>query len=146
MHCIEPIPKIGNKNSQKRNCAATVQFPHSCVCERLIQYTVFPRSICIFYCRKYDDRSWEYIKFAQRHMNAEIGTEAVEFPVCHLISLMFHAFIFILKPASLCRRTLESNTGLEHTLPFKKRANRYDYISSPILFVFRKHHMGSKQI
>jgi hypothetical protein len=32
------IPKIGNKYSQKRNCAARPQsqFPHSCVCERFI--------------------------------------------------------------------------------------------------------------
>ncbi len=30
----EPTPKIWNKYSQKRNCAA--RFPHSCVCERFI--------------------------------------------------------------------------------------------------------------
>jgi hypothetical protein len=36
-HYKEPIPKIGNKFSQKRNCEVTVpKFPHSCVCERLI--------------------------------------------------------------------------------------------------------------
>jgi hypothetical protein len=33
LHCQEPIPKIRNKYSQKRNCSATAQFLHSCVCE-----------------------------------------------------------------------------------------------------------------
>jgi hypothetical protein len=35
--CKEPIPKIRNKYSQKRNCAGPQsQFPHSWVCERFI--------------------------------------------------------------------------------------------------------------
>jgi len=56
-HCKEPLPKIRNKYSQKRNCAAMQsQFPPSCVCERFI-YSI--RSICLFCCRKYGDRAWD---------------------------------------------------------------------------------------
>ncbi len=37
------------------------QFPHSCVCERII----FPRWVCLFCWRKYVDRSCEYINRSQ---------------------------------------------------------------------------------
>jgi hypothetical protein len=38
-HRKETIPKIQNKYSQKRNCMATPsQYPHSCVCERFINF------------------------------------------------------------------------------------------------------------
>ncbi len=41
-HCKDTIPKIRDKSSQKRSCAASVyQFPPSCVCERFI--LIFPR-------------------------------------------------------------------------------------------------------
>ncbi len=46
------------------NFAATV--PISTFMCRLAIY-VFPRSICLFCCRKYMDRSWEYINRSQTH-------------------------------------------------------------------------------
>jgi hypothetical protein len=37
VHCKDSIPKIRNKYSQKRNCAAIQsQFQHSCFCERFM--------------------------------------------------------------------------------------------------------------
>ncbi len=70
------MPKIQNKYSQKKNCAATVPIS-TFMC--LWAIYIFPRSICLFFCRKYVDRSWEHI-IAHRHMNVEIWTEAAQFP------------------------------------------------------------------
>ncbi len=47
--CKETIPKIRNKYFQKRNCTASVQFPHSFVCER---YVYSQDRVCLFCCRK----------------------------------------------------------------------------------------------
>jgi hypothetical protein len=55
-----------------------------------LQY-IFPRSICLFCCRKYVDQSWEYINPSQTHMNVEIGTEAVQFPEKEYINGIFIA-------------------------------------------------------
>ncbi len=63
-HCKEPIPKIRNKHSQKRSCTATVLIS-TFMCRWAIY--IFPRSICLFFCRKYVDRSWEYINNSQKH-------------------------------------------------------------------------------
>ncbi len=66
LHCKEPIPKmkIRNKYTQNRNCAATVQIS-TLIC--LWAIYIFPRSICLFCCRKYVDRSCENINRPQTH-------------------------------------------------------------------------------
>ncbi len=48
-HCKEPIPKIRNKYSQKRSCAAPVPIS-TVMC--LWTFCIFPRSICLLCCRK----------------------------------------------------------------------------------------------
>jgi hypothetical protein len=83
-----PIPKIRNKYSQKRNCVATVPI-YTFMC--LWAICIFLRSICLLCCRKYVDRSWEYINIAHRHMNVEIGTEAALFLEKEYISGIFVA-------------------------------------------------------
>jgi hypothetical protein len=72
--CKEPIPKIENKYSQKRNCVATVPVS-TFMC--LWAIYIFPRLICLFGCRKYVDRSSEYINRSQTH---ECGNESTQFP------------------------------------------------------------------
>jgi hypothetical protein len=42
-HCKEPIPKIRNKYSQKRNCAAQSQFLHSFQCGNWDRGRTIPR-------------------------------------------------------------------------------------------------------
>ncbi len=64
LHCKEPIPKIGNKYSQKRNSGTTVSIS-TFMC--LWAIYIFPRSICLFCRRKYVGRSWEYINRSQKH-------------------------------------------------------------------------------
>jgi hypothetical protein len=51
---------------------------------------IFTRSICLFCCRKYVDRSWEYIKCSQTHECGN-GTEAAQFPKKEHINRIFVA-------------------------------------------------------
>ncbi len=86
-NCKDTIPKIRNKYSQKRNCAATVPISTFMF---LCAIYIFQRSICLFCCRKYVDRSWEYINRSQTH---ECGnwTEAAQFPEKECINGIFIA-------------------------------------------------------
>jgi len=49
MHCKDTKPKIWNKCSQERNCAATVQIPTFMF---LWAIYIFPRSALLFSCRR----------------------------------------------------------------------------------------------
>jgi hypothetical protein len=49
---------------RKENCAATIPIS-TCMC--LWAIFIFPPSICLFCCRIYVDRSWEYINRSQTH-------------------------------------------------------------------------------
>ncbi len=62
-------------DSFSANCAASVLIS-TFMC--LWSIYIFPRSIWLFCCRKYVDRSWEYI-IVHRHMNVEIWTVAGQF-------------------------------------------------------------------
>ncbi len=56
---------------------------------------IFPRLTgCLFCCRKYVDRSWEYINPSQTHVNVEIWTEAAQFPEKEYINGIFVAVPF----------------------------------------------------
>jgi hypothetical protein len=64
-HDKEPIPKIWNKYSQKRNCAG--HSPNFHIHVSVSDIYIFPQSICLFCCRKSVDQSWEYVNRSQTH-------------------------------------------------------------------------------
>ncbi len=64
VHCKEPISKIRDKYSQKRNCAAKIPIFHIYVSVGIYKFSL---SICLSCCRKYVDQSREYINRSQTH-------------------------------------------------------------------------------
>ncbi len=89
VHCKEPIPKIWNKYSQKRNCAAT-DIPnlqiHVSVSDLHIPTIDLP-----FLLQEICGRIPGKIEISHRHMNVEIGTEAAQFPEKEYINRIFFA-------------------------------------------------------
>ncbi len=69
LHCKDTIPKIRNKYSQKRNCAASAPISTSYVGDQFINSH---NRAAYSAAGKYVNRSWEYL-------NLEIGTEAAQF-------------------------------------------------------------------
>ncbi len=69
-NCKEPILKIGTNISRKEKPR-----PHVPMATFMYKWAIyiFPRSICLFCCRKYVDRSWEYINCLQTCLNVEMG-------------------------------------------------------------------------
>ncbi len=52
---------------------------------------IFPRSTCLFCCRKYVDRSWDYINRSQTHECGNWEIEAAQFPEKEFINGVFVA-------------------------------------------------------
>ncbi len=71
------VPKIRNKYSQKRNCAASfpISIVQSCICERFIFFHNLFAYFAVLRLRT--DRG--NILIAHRYMNVEIGNEAAQF-------------------------------------------------------------------
>ncbi len=106
LHCKEPEPKIRNKYSHKRNCAATVPIS-KIMCQWAIY--IFQQSICLFFFRIYAERSWQYI-IAHRHMNVDTGTEIAQFSEKEYINGIFVAvrvnlFSYLAPQRPVCWRT-----------------------------------------
>jgi hypothetical protein len=77
-HCKDSVPKIAKKNSQKRNCAASV--PISTFIYLLAIY-ILPRSVCLFGCSKTDRPILriQCINRSQMCIKIEIGNKAAQF-------------------------------------------------------------------
>ncbi len=86
----DTIPKIWNKCSQKRYCAASAQFPlpGTILWLWVINDYLFPRWVCLFCCRKI---CGPMLGIAHRPMNVEIETGAAQFLFLDYINVIFVA-------------------------------------------------------
>ncbi len=93
-HCKKQMPKILNKYSQKRNCAATVLISTFMILWAIYK---FPRSICLFFCREICGLIIGIYKIVHRHMNVESGTAAAQFSGKEYINGIFVAVHVVFK-------------------------------------------------
>ncbi len=89
MHCKDTIPKIRNKYSQKRNCAASV--PNSIFICLWAIYIVSHNRSAYSAAGKYVEWSWEYIN---RSQTWKWGTKAAQFLFWEYINWIFVAVWF----------------------------------------------------
>ncbi len=93
VHCKDTIPKIGNKYSQKRICAASVPIStFMCLC--LWAIYIFRDRFANSAAGKYVDRFWQSINRSQADtwmLNVEIETQAAQFLFQEYINRIFVA-------------------------------------------------------
>ncbi len=95
LYCKDTIPNIQNKYSQTRNCAASVPIS-TCMC--LWAIYIFPRSVCLFCCRKIYVMILEiYKSLTDTCMNVGSVTEAEQFLFSEHMNGIFVAVWFMLQ-------------------------------------------------
>ncbi len=87
-HCKDTIPKIRNKCSQKRSCAATVPIPTFIF---LWAIHIFPWSVCQYCCRKIDGPNVGIYRSLTKTWKWKFATEDAQFLFWKYINPNFFA-------------------------------------------------------